>query len=326
MKNMATMNFDYNSKDSKFKYLICILFICFTFSSCVKNDDLYTAEEGLSYMPQAYQDKGILSLLKVDSAQEKTFGFYYTSFNGAPNDITGTFEVDNSLIADYNTAHAYTGNIYHPLPKESYSLSSTTTIVKKGKTSSEPLSIIINPKYLTIGTLYMIPIKLVSVSSGSIDSTLSVTYFKIEELTIRSNDFTSEGTITASHLNTPAAENLPKLVDNNFSSKYLAFNYTPDLYIQLAFPSAKKLDAYTITSGNDAPERDPKNWTLQGSNDGKNWTTIDTRSNENFTGRRQTRTFNLQSQANYSYYRWNISSINGANLIQITEWRLLEYY
>lgn len=119
---------------------------------------------------------------------------------------------------------------------------------------------------------------------------------------------------------------MPKLVDNNLSTKYLAFNYTSSLYVQLAFSTAKKLDAYKITSGNDAPERDPRNWTLQGSNDGNNWTVIDTRSNESFSGRTETRTFNLASQANYSYYRWNISSINGANLIQVTEWRLLEYY
>lgn len=306
--------------------LFIIFTSCLIFTSCVKNDELKTEKEGVIYMPQAYQDRGILNLLKVDSAQDNTFGFYYTSFQGAPNDITGNFQVDNSLVAAYNIENAYTGNVYEVLPENSYTLSGNSTILRKGKTTSEPLTLTINPKFLSIGKRYMLPIKLVNVSSGTIDSSLAITYFKVDELQIRSRDFTIDGAITGSHLNSPGSENLPKLVDNNFTTKYLAFGYSNDLYIQLKFDKPKKLDAYTITSGNDAPERDPKKWIIQGSNNGTDWTTIDERSNEIFSGRRQTRTFNLNAQANFSYYRWNISEINGANLIQITEWRLLEYY
>lgn len=45
------------------------------------------------------------------------------------------------------------------------------------------------------------------------------------------------------------------------------------------------LAAYPITSGNDAPDRDPKNWQLQGSDYGIAWTTLDTRTGETFVTR-----------------------------------------
>jgi len=304
-----------------------IMWVVILFTACLKEKDLYTLKEGVCYMPQAYQDKNkVPALVKVDSVQETTFGFYYTSYHGAPSDITGDFVIDTSLVKKYNEVNAFTGNVYQVLPKSAYTLSGTTAIVKNGSSSSEPLTLAINPKNLTLGVKYMLPIKLVSVSSGTINSNLSVTYFRIDEINVRSRDVTKGGTLTGNYTNSPGGEQLPNLVDSNFSSKYLAFNYNTDLYVQLAYPSSKKIDAYTITSGNDAPERDPKDFNLAGSNDGTTWTTIDSRSNESFPGRNLTRTFNLATEVQYSYYRLNITSISGASLIQVSEWRLLDYY
>jgi hypothetical protein len=307
--------------------LLLVLSVAILFTACLKEKDLYTLKEGVCYMPQAYQDKNkVRALVKVDSVQETAFGFYYTSYHGAPSDITGNFAVDTVLVEKYNKENEFTGNVYQVLPASAYTISGTTATVKSGGTSSEPLTLAINPKNLTLGVKYMLPIKLVSVSSGTIESNLSVTYFRIDEINVRSRDVTNDGTITGNYTNSPASESLPKLVDGNFTSKYLAFNYGTDLYVQLAYPSSRKIDAYTITSGNDAPDRDPKEFNLQGSNDGTTWTTIDTRSNETFLGRNFTRTFNLATEADYSYYRLNITSLSGANLIQVSEWRLLDYY
>ncbi len=321
------IRFNINQQLQPLSVLLTVLFVAILFTGCLKESDLYTLKEGVCYMPQAYQDKNkVRALVKADSVQETAFGFYYTSYNGAPSDIIGNFAVDTTLVQKYNEENAFTGNIYKVLPESAYTLSGTTTIVKSGRASSEPLTLAINPKDLTLGVKYMLPIKLTSVSSGTIDNNLSVTYFRIDEINVRSRDVTKNGTITGNHTNSPGAENLSKLVDSNFSSKYLAFDYNTNFYVQLAYPSSTKIDAYTITSGNDAPERDPKEFTLQGSNDGTTWTTIDSRSNENFPGRNLTRTFNLAAEAGYSHYRLNITSISGANLIQISEWRLLDYY
>lgn len=307
--------------------LLPVLFVAVSFTACLKEDDLHTLEEGVCYMPQAYQDKNkVRALVKVDSVQETGFGFYYTAYHGAPSEITGDFVVDTSLVKKYNEDNAFTGNVYLVLPQSAYTLSGTTTMVKSGGSSSEPLTLAINPKNLTLGAKYMLPIKLTSVSSGTIDNSLSVTYFRIDEINVRSRDVTKGGTLTGNNTDSPNGEDLPRLVDSNFSSKYLGRNYATDLYVQLAYPSARKIDSYTITSGNDAPDRDPKDFNLQGSNDGTTWTTIDNRSNERFLSRNLTRTFNLAAEVEYSHYRLNITSISGANLIQFSEWRLLDYY
>ena len=319
--------FNINKQLQPLSVLLSVLSVAILFTACLKESDLYTLKEGVCYMPQAYQDKNkVRALVKVDSVQETAFGFYYTAYNGAPSDITGDFVIDTALVKKYNEINAFTGNVYQVLPKSAYTLSGTTTLVKSGGSSSEPLTLAINPKNLTLGVKYMLPIKLTSVSSGTIDTNLSVTYFRIDEINVRSRDITKGGTITGNYTNSPGGEQLPNLIDSNFSSKYLAFDYDTDLYIQLAYPSSRKIDAYTITSGNDSPERDPKEFNLQGSNNGTTWTTIDSRSNETFPGRNLTRTFNLTVEAEYSYYRLNITSISGANLIQVSEWRLLDYY
>lgn len=70
-------------------------------------------------------------------------------------------------------------------------------------------------------------------------------------------------------------------------------------WIQYQFPgtNAYRVDTYTLTSGNDAPGRDPRSWTLSGSNDGSTWTTVDTESSQTWTWRRQTRVFGVNTPA-----------------------------
>lgn len=48
----------------------------------------------------------------------------------------------------------------------------------------------------------------------------------------------------------------------------------------------------------------PKNWTLEGSNDGLGWTVLDTQINYTFTGNDH---FTFSNSTAYGYYRWNIT-------------------
>lgn len=114
-----------------------------------------------------------------------------------------------------------------------------------------------------------------------------------------------------------------KVVDGDYKSKYLINPYQNDMYIQLGFPGAIKLGAYTLTSGNDAPDRDPKNWTLAGSADGTNWKVIDERKEEKFAGRNETRRFQITTTESFKFYRINILSNNGGGLFQLSEFRLI---
>src|SRR5687767_12077174 len=133
--------FNINKPLRPMSVLPAVLLVTILFTACLKEDDLYTLKEGVCYMPQAYQDKNkVQALVKVDSVQETAFGFYYTSYHGAPSDITGDFAIDTSLVKKYNEENAFTGNVYQVLPASAYTVSGTTATVKNGGSSSEPLT------------------------------------------------------------------------------------------------------------------------------------------------------------------------------------------
>ncbi|MEO6477605.1 RICIN domain-containing protein [Luteolibacter sp.] len=84
-------------------------------------------------------------------------------------------------------------------------------------------------------------------------------------------------------------------------------------WLQYDFGSgnAQTIKRYTVTSANDLPDRDPKNWQFLGSNDGSAWTTLDTQSNQTFAYRFQLNTYPIASSGSYRYYRLNITANNG---------------
>lgn len=115
-----------------------------------------------------------------------------------------------------------------------------------------------------------------------------------------------------------------KLIDNNLKSKFLQFNYNGQFWAQLDFKEEPVIiRAYSLTSGNDAPERDPKRFKLEASNDLSTWVTVHERTGETFASRGLTKTYLVENNMAYRYYRLNIPEINGAGLIQIAEWRTL---
>src|SRR5262249_16279452 len=83
---------------------------------------------------------------------------------------------------------------------------------------------------------------------------------------------------------------------------------------------AKTVIRYDITSANDVPGRDPRDWQFQGSQDGMTWTTLDTRSGETFPTRFLTRQFTFSNLSSYTRYRLNITTNNGdATGLQLAE-------
>src|SRR6266540_2398003 len=112
---------------------------------------------------------------------------------------------------------------------------------------------------------------------------------------------------------TASAENPPNevaanLADGNPSTKWLAFASTGWVRYQLAAPAI------------DAPGRDPKDFTLQGSNDGSAWTDLDGRTGQTFSGRFVTNKYALSNSTAYSFYRLNITANSGDSLLQLADW------
>jgi len=117
------------------------------------------------------------------------------------------------------------------------------------------------------------------------------------------------------------------VLDRITGSKWLTAggNTTGWLVYQFLGKGAYAINQYAITSANDAPDRDPKNWTLQGSHDGKIWFPLDTRTNETWTDRLQRRVFEFSNAVAYSYYKLDVTANNGSgDLMGFSEFELLE--
>jgi hypothetical protein len=86
------------------------------------------------------------------------------------------------------------------------------------------------------------------------------------------------------------------------------------LELDLGSGNAAILNTYSIQSPSIGGEdlHQPKNWTMQGSNDNSTWTTVDTRTNQTSWGASQTRVYVCATQTTaYRYFRLNITANNG---------------
>ncbi|WP_290475560.1 discoidin domain-containing protein, partial [Leeuwenhoekiella sp. UBA1003] len=113
-----------------------------------------------------------------------------------------------------------------------------------------------------------------------------------------------------------------RVTDGDTGTKFLLFDFNNPEWIQQEFAQGVRVTKYSLTSANDAPGRDPVDWTLSGSNDGTNFTEIDSRTGQSFESRGQTREFLITNDTSYTYYRLDILANGGDSLFQLAEWRL----
>lgn len=314
--------------------LITVLVISCALFSCNKPDDIVLANEGTVYMPQAVGSRARMDLLftSTNTRQDITFGAAYGGINFSDKENAVSFVVDAAKVAAYNTAN---GTNYTLLPASSYDISGLNTVIPAGATSSNPLTLTVKTNTVTAGIRYMLPITLASSANGAIDPNLQTTYFRFDTLLRKSSDITGQGTLTVLAENTGgpgAGEGSLKLIDNDINTKYLFFNWPTvfaangGAWFQLQFPTAVAVGAYTFTSANDANTRDPKDWKLQGSNNGTTWTDIDTRAGEMFANRFQTKRYEVPGTPQaYTYYRIFMTANNGSSIFQMAEWRVIKY-
>ena len=114
--------------------------------------------------------------------------------------------------------------------------------------------------------------------------------------------------------------------DGSSDTKWLTDASTGWIQIGFRNDMAYVIDSYAIISADDESSRDPRSWTLQGSNDGENWTDIDSRSDESWSGRKVSREFDCSTNTTaYSMYRLDVTQNNGnATLLQLAELELFE--
>jgi len=96
-------------------------------------------------------------------------------------------------------------------------------------------------------------------------------------------------------------------------------------WLQYQFPTSKVIARYTLQDNNESgyQDRNPKDWTFKGSNNGSDWTTLDTQSGITFT-QNEKKTFSFSNLTPYTYYRIEITKIDGGAGIAIGEMEMME--
>jgi hypothetical protein len=141
-------------------------------------------------------------------------------------------------------------------------------------------------------------------------------------------DMTTAGDIyIPTSANSPIDETADLAIDNTIMTKYLNFDeFNAGLII---FPSGNRVvQALTLISAEDAPERDPSSYLLEGSDDGINFTQISSNAVPLFIDRHSIQSFNFANTNDYNMYRLRFPSVvnpAAANSMQIAEIELLPY-
>jgi len=120
----------------------------------------------------------------------------------------------------------------------------------------------------------------------------------------------------------PGGEQVTNLIDGTSATKFLTFSDSAQVIV--ITPKAYKITGYKLTSANDAPERDPTDWSLEGSTDGENWQVIDEQSGESFSGLLTTNDYEVnEDTAEYTQFRFSLSHAAGVGILQFSELELI---
>ena len=132
----------------------------------------------------------------------------------------------------------------------------------------------------------------------------------------------SIGTITVQYSDSPETEDVDKLVDNDLDTKFTAM-YNK-VWIQWKGDYAVVPAEYSITSAKDKPELDPKSWTFSASSNGIDWEILDEQNDVEFTDRSETKSYPIENENRYYYYKLDILENNGGERIQMADWTIIQ--
>lgn len=152
-------------------------------------------------------------------------------------------------------------------------------------------------------------------------------YFQIAEVRL---DGAATNDVAAPLLSSPSGhggegnwspnEEISSSVDGNPDTKWCVATGEAEVLWQYDSRSGVVVNAYSLTSANDVPQRDPKGWTLQGSTDGLNWTNLDVRQpGPAFTARNQKLDFSFANTTAYRYFRFRFQHDPSASHFQIAD-------
>ncbi|WP_299117508.1 HYR domain-containing protein [uncultured Winogradskyella sp.] len=139
-------------------------------------------------------------------------------------------------------------------------------------------------------------------------------------------DDTIHTAVNFGSVNSPGGEAVQNVIDQNSSTKFLDFDAFDGIGFDVdLLGESKTAVAIEIVTANDAPERDPTNYEIFGSNDGTNYTSIATGNIPCVPDRFLSRTFSFTNTTGYTFYRVNFTGTCAASTInQIADVQLFE--
>ncbi|MFI1979347.1 glycosyl hydrolase family 95 catalytic domain-containing protein [Streptomyces wedmorensis] len=134
--------------------------------------------------------------------------------------------------------------------------------------------------------------------------------------------FTARAKVTApgGPYRTSSSEGVDRTYDGSPSSKWCIEGPGSRVQWQVELPDPVEIASYRLASANDAPQRDPQEWTFSGSADGSTWTTLDSRTlAAPFETRFQTKEFTCTEVGAYRFYRFDFVPKAGVSHFQVSE-------
>jgi alpha-L-fucosidase 2 len=157
-----------------------------------------------------------------------------------------------------------------------------------------------------------------------------VSHFQVSEIGLSGVDLGAAGSM---YLSSPSghsegsgagagsrATDISSSVDRDPASVWRVDALAPAVVWQADLPRAVVVTSYTLTAAPDHPQKDPRRWALEASQDGSAWVTLDTQNpGSPFAGRGETRTFRVTNSTAYRAYRLTFSPGESSTGFQIAE-------
>ncbi|MSU31823.1 MAG: hypothetical protein EXS25_04005 [Pedosphaera sp.] len=127
--------------------------------------------------------------------------------------------------------------------------------------------------------------------------------------------------IVGSSANTPGAEGVAKVIDGKTSTKYLNFDKV-NTGFTVTPRGASVIDGISFTTANDSPNRDPRSWSVAGSNDGATYELIASGTKAVSAVRFVKNSFDFVNTKSYTSYRVLFPTVVDAataNSMQVAE-------
>ncbi|GAA5123558.1 hypothetical protein JIN84_11545 [Luteolibacter yonseiensis] len=196
---------------------------------------------------------------------------------------------DTPITFSYNTQFSTERNVYVgvdtiPLAAESGTFVTTpppngqatayTLVATKDDTAPAISTTLVRSVAGGASTYRYVRFKITGRRGGAGDSTVQLAEFEFYNSAVSAAKIPISG-VENPGSNSPDAEKAPKIIDGittEGGNKWLDFNNAPLIF---DFGSPKTFDKYAFFTGGDAAERDPVQWTLEGSNDQSRWNLIE---------------------------------------------------